>query len=489
MACKNLPLVLLVSVLIGQILCQDIRWGWIQGPPTADSASTDTEPGGRSGTAYWMQPDGKAMLMFGGETHDDPGLLNDLWRLDLASHTWSLMHNGSAASVDEVPAGRQLGAACGVQDLYFVLFGGLGQKEQALGDTWIFHIPDKSWYTLEAFRIKMHASNETLGGMPSPRGDMAVWCNNKKDLVLFGGINNDLTVEHDLWRFNLDELSWTQSESSSKLPAAPEFVQHLDYPAGRSGATTWRSKGNLYMFGGNIQQSNPRSHHLNIGNTNDMWMYNVLEDSWIFITGLKTSCQRGGNYGELGLMSYENQPGCRRKAAGWVDHHQNLWMFGGDGVDSESSSLSVFSHSKLLSDVWHFDTDKYQWTWKGGHHLGDQKGSHGDKGEMDNSYLPGSRCEMVVWGTDDNFYLYGGVGHDGNGKDGYLNDIWKLDVHLDSSVGRNAPQKGTVAGLIVLGLGLVIFLVIIYTVSRGNWARGKNSHRYAPLAREINENS
>ena len=406
--------------------------------------------------------------MFGGEFHVDnsqPGLKNDLWKYSMSSKSWSMIHNGTGENIQDIPDHRQLAAACSLAETYFVVFGGLGTGEKVLNDTWIFYAHDSKWYTLENFRIKVGASNSSVGSGPAARGDMAAWCSDEY-MYVFGGFNEHTGLHHDLWKFSLSTLSWTQTKSSAELPADHEFVKHLTYPSGRSGATTWISGKKLFMFGGNIMEKNVRSKHMMVGNTGDLWEYDISEDLWSYHIGPRKVCTTAGRYGELGSASALNKPGCRRRAAAWSDMEGNLWMFGGDGIDSSQASLSVFSHSKLLSDVWYYNLETGMWAWKGGEKSGDQKGKFGKKGQSSDDNLPGSRCESVSWMMENYLYLFGGVGHDAYGKDGYLNDIWQLDVHLDQSLYRNAPTAGPVFAMIFFSLGLVIFISVLYLFSR-----------------------
>lgn len=405
--------------------------------------------------------------MFGGEFHvekNSPQLKNDLWKFSMVTMSWSMVHNGTA-DIDAVPQPRQLAAGCGLLNGYFLLFGGLDSNENVLGDTWIYYIPDKQWYILDNFRSKVGASNATLGIEPEPRGDMAVWCSGY-EMFIFGGFNENNGVHHDLWQFSLQSLSWTQSKSSAKLPADHDFVKHLKQPSGRSGATTWVSGDRLLMFGGNIMENNLRSKHMMVGYAGDLWEYDKQMDSWEYFGGSIKVCSTATVFDDLGIPSENMHPGCRRRAAAWIDHNENLWMFGGDGIDDSQESLSVFKHSKLLSDIWFYDLQLHMWTWKGGEKSGDKQGKFGGLDEASMDTLPGSRCETVVWRIWDNFYLFGGIGHDSNGKDGYLNDIWKLDVHLDRSVDIDSPHAGAVFGMIFFSVGLVTVVSGLYLFSR-----------------------
>ena len=463
----------------------DLTWTWLGGDQTVDTHRSKTNPGGHSGGCWFLHRDWSAVCMFGGERKYDktPSLSNDLWKVDM-NNKWKLLHNGSDAS--DMPQPRQLAAGCGIQNYYFVVFGGLGKGEKVLGDTWVYYMHDDKWYKLEDIQKKLGVTVENNATTSPPaRGDAAVWCEDGQNLVVFGGFGSDNNLRHDMWVFSMSKLTWTEVESSSKLPADPDFVKHLpDYPMGRSGATTWKSGNNLYMYGGNVQHQNIRSKHLNTGNSGDLWSYDLKEDSWKFLNGHKGVCTEAGNFGVKDRPSRNNRPGCRRRASAWVDNRRNLWMFGGDGADVSQESISVVQKSKLLSDLWTFSVKEEVWIWKGGRQSGDQKGQFGEKWEADEDNLPGSRGETVAWSRGNNFYLFGGVGHDVNGKGGYLNDIWMLDVDKDPTMRPDDIYGGSVFGIIFLGLVLVLAVLVFHCFLRGYIKENRRSSievKYSPL--------
>jgi hypothetical protein len=57
-------------------------------------------------------------------------------------------------------------------------------------------------------------------------------------------------------------------------------------------------------------------------------------------------------------------------AASWIDRSGNLWLSGGDGIDSTVPGFRGPSGSPLayvgLTDVWEFNPTTGQWTWVNG---------------------------------------------------------------------------------------------------------------------------
>jgi hypothetical protein len=51
-----------------------------------------------------------------------------------------------------------------------------------------------------------------------------------------------------------------------------------------------------------------------------------------------TETYQKGEYGEKGIPDSNNYPGARTAAVTWTDNAGNMWMFGGNGVDSTGES-------------------------------------------------------------------------------------------------------------------------------------------------------
>lgn len=129
-----------------------------------------------------------------------------------------------------------------------------------------------------------------------------------------------------------------------------------------------------------------------------------------------------GVYGTLGTPAAGNIPGSRSFAASWIDTDGNLWLFGGNGSDSQSNSGN-------LNDLWKYSISANQWTWVGGSNTVNQAGMYGTQGTPNAGNIPGARSGAAFW-TDSsgNFWLFGGTGYDAAGNNVILNDLWKYDL-------------------------------------------------------------
>ena len=139
---------------------------------------------------------------------------------------------------------------------------------------------------------------------------------------------------------------------------------------------------------------------------------------WTWVSGDSTFNQRG-DYGTKGVAASTNKPGARDGSVSWTDSKDNLWLFGGYGY-------SATGYSGNLNDLWKYDGTN--WTWVSGDSRINQHGVYGAKGVAAGTNKPGARHGSVSW-TDskDNLWFFGGVGYDGKGIQGKLNDLWKFD--------------------------------------------------------------
>ena len=140
--------------------------------------------------------------------------------------------------------------------------------------------------------------------------------------------------------------------------------------------------------------------------------------SFTWVSGANTT-RSAGVYGTQGTASASNVPGARQFPSSWTDNNGNLWLFGGNGMDSAGTGA-------FLNDLWKFDGSN--WTWVTGSNVGTQAGVYGVKGTASPTNTPGGRPGAVTW-TDSsgNLWLFGGHSEDSSSSIRELNDLWKFD--------------------------------------------------------------
>lgn len=217
------------------------------------------------------------------------------------------------------------------------------------------------------------------------------------------------------------DLQWAWVEGSATLNQDGTYgvqgVPHEDnIPGGRYDATSWMgNSGALWLFGGLGYTISGAE-----GSLNDLWRYDPTTGNWTWMKG-STSTYQTGSYGTIGVENETNTPGGRMECVSWTDNSGVLWLFGGYGPDSTSTSGQ-------LNELWKYDPATGNWTWMKGANTCNASGTYGSIGVAHEGNTPGSRSQAVSWKDDTGvLWLFGGKGYDAVGSYGYLNDLWKYD--------------------------------------------------------------
>jgi hypothetical protein len=311
--------------------------------------------------------------------------------------------------------------------------------------------------------IIANAQNEFQGGsyngigaagQPAARLGAAAWTDNSGNFWLFGGSDSNNFL-NDLWEYNptglgpgtytTTEGTWTLRGGTNQLDQPGNYSSGTLIPGARTNAVTWTdSSGNLWLFGGfGYDGQSPAV----LGFLNDLWEY--TGGAWVFVSGGNTNmANQKGIYGAAGTAAATNMPGGRQEAAGWADANGNLWLFGGEGLDSIPTANGV------LNDLWLYNIASKQWTFVTGSITANQTGAYpavavtgpvstttaagtcglavGDAPQSCQavslaSALPGSRWGASAWiDKNGNLWLFGGWGLDSTGTNGNgaLSDTW-----------------------------------------------------------------
>jgi len=201
------------------------------------------------------------------------------------------------------------------------------------------------------------------------------------------------------------------STSVAPAPTATSFTLPVSLPSGSSYEVTVQNQ----PAGQDCQASNA-SGTITFSNVTNVAV-GCVSGQWTWTTGASTPGTLPV-YGTLGLPSAANTPGSRVGAYTWTDAAGNLWLFGGQG----RASGSLYD---AFSDLWKYAPATNQWTWVSGAQGSGASGVYGTKGHAAPTNDPGAREFGYAW-TDagGNFWLFGGLGYDAVGTEGYLNDLW-----------------------------------------------------------------
>jgi Galactose oxidase, central domain/Kelch motif len=316
---------------------------------------------------------------------------------------------------------------------------------------------------------------------PGARTNAVYWTDQNGNFWLFGGYGWDgespsqLGYLNDLWEYTGGTWVFVSGSGVANQKGnygAAGTAASTNVPGGRQSGVGWAdANGNLWLFGGEGEDSVSTPN----GILNDLWVYNIANKQWTWVMGSSTANQNGvyeaqpvvgptnttGAANTCGLASgltINNQvicqpvsttgafPGSRWLAAGWVDAGGNFWLYGGLGLDSESTN-----GNGSLNDLWVYipnatPTQPGTWAWVKGANTGGQGGNYGSLLRPYATYegfTPGGRSNAthwVQWWTDSQgrlqtqLWMFGGEGYDGSTPtpgDGYLNDLWRYVPYPD----------------------------------------------------------
>ena len=340
------------SALSADFTAKAGQWTWQSGSATAAvdqngiyPPSANPYPGARTNAVSWTDASGNFWL-FGGFGKDGAGtlgFLNDLW--EYTGGTWTFITGSSlanqvgiygtpgVASGTNAPGGRQeaVGWADAAGNLW--LFGGEGEDGNnpptangILDDLWVYNITAKQWTFVmgdtKANQTGIYEAQTVVG--PVNTTGAASTC----------GLTVGLTV-------------------GSNVICSPVMTTGA-FPGSRWGASGWTDAGgNLWLYGGWGLDSTGTNGN---GALNDLWVYTPNSTAgqpgtWTWIKGSNTGAANGVYGDELRpYKTYEIwTPGGRSNATHWVDGNGQLWLFGGVGYDSTSTTGNGY-----LNDMWRY---------------------------------------------------------------------------------------------------------------------------------------
>jgi N-acetylneuraminic acid mutarotase len=273
---------------------------------------------------------------------------------------------------------------------------------------------------------------------------------------LFGGLGKDSTGTrgdlNDLWKYSNGEWTW-MSGSKTAAQAGIDYPPGVygtkgvasasNVPGARVDANSWTdAAGNLWLFGGEGSNSTGA-----IAVLNDLWKYTNGE--WAWMSGSNMGSQNGV-YGTQGTPAPGTVPGGRANAVTWTDAAGNLWLFGGQGYDSNGCTIAPAGPSEL-NDLWKYSPTTDTWTWMKGSKTCDEPGIYGIQGTAAPGNIPGARWGAVGWiDASGNLWLFGGYGFDSTpspGVFGDLNDLWKYSPTTNTWTWMSGSTKAAQLGM------------------------------------------
>ena len=352
-------------------------WTWVKGDNNVSPYSSygiksiagiSNKPGGAFASVSWTDASNNLWLFGGfGYTGNDFGFLNSLWKYNSTANEWTWMKGDT--TIDEkgvyglkgiANAANKPGSRYGSQTWVDAagnlwLYGGYGTDENASGilnDIWKYNPLTNEWTWITGDKlIDQPAVYGTKGisdaaNKPGARYVSTSWADTNGNLWLFGGYGmdeNNTGTLNDMWKYNPSVNEWTWINGDKIIDQTASYgTTGIPSPSNKPGAryvsSAWtNANGELWLFGGyGFDQ------HLS-GYLNDLWKYNPATNNWTWVKGDSTVDQPGV-YGTQGMAASTNKSGARTGSVSWTDVSGNLWLFGGYGLDGNTSGV--------LNDLW-----------------------------------------------------------------------------------------------------------------------------------------
>ncbi len=420
---------------------------------TAGVANAANTPGGHKGAACWTDASGTTWLYGGlGYRFDNYGYQNELWKYNPVTNCWTLVKKygnkplrpvyGSTGipDVNNHPGGRAYSVNWVDAAGNLWLFGGEGygydfftsnlEYTGMRNDLWKYEPATNMWTWMKGdsalYRPGVYGTKgtEAAANKPGWRSMASGWADANGNLWLFGGNGassyaNSINY-NDLWRYNIATNNWTWMKGENTIDQPGVYgtqgtAAATNNPSSRAEAATWLdANGKFWLFGGRKGPYTPVEY------LNDLWQYDPVTNNWTWVKGVSTFNQ-SGSYGTQGVANVNNRPGARMAANTWKDGSGNLWLYGGYGIDQNTTY-------GLLGDLWKYNIASGLWTYMKGVSAVNLAGFYGVRGIAGAANRPPGR-ERAVAATDGagNFLLLGGNNIWGYGSLSG-NDLWRYNT-------------------------------------------------------------
>src|SRR5579872_4974052 len=173
-----------------------------------------------------------------------------------------------------------------------------------------------------------------------------------------------------------DQWTWMSGDNTvnhAGVYGTKGVADPANKPGSRMDAATWIDNNHLWLFGGLGYDASGGSVVLN-----DLWKYDISANLWTWVSGSNTG-NAFGVYGTKGVAAAANQPGARHYPVCCKDAAGNLWLFGGEGFATPTSSAA---NSTFMNDLWKYDITTNLWTWVSGDSAVTITGVYGTMGVM-----------------------------------------------------------------------------------------------------------
>jgi gliding motility-associated-like protein len=225
------------------------------------------------------------------------------------------------------------------------------------------------------------------------------------------GFGTNLIAQNGLW-------TWMKGSTTPDFPGnfgVQTVPAASNEPPAVYEAAEWTdNNGNFWIFGGITTGVSGGTYH------SALWRYDPVANTWTWMKG-PSAFSSTSVFGVQGVPSPANYPSGRGfGAVSWTDLNNNLWLFGGCGLDINGSDT-------YLNELWMYSIATNEWTWMGGSQTGNSAGNFGIQGVPAPTNQPPSKCETSVSWVDANgdLWTYGGLSLPPVNS---YDDVWRYSI-------------------------------------------------------------
>jgi len=274
-------------------------WSYDVAAKTWMKLAPTRSPTPRFNIAMTLDGDRGEIVLFGGFSAS--GRIADTWIYSIASNKWTL------ATPSTSPSRRSDAAiAYDSKNKKVVIFGGYGQNDNIMGDTWAFDTETRAWEQMSP------------ATKPDMRyGGVMVYDTYTSKCLLFGGHltasdGRDLGYENEVWAYDYTADNWEKITTTTKPPA--RYWHDLAYDP---------DDNRIILFSGSQGGGN---------NLGDTWIFNCREAKWTRVSSTSSPPARSQP-----SMAYDTETkstimfgGANLVSQGNFNYYDDVWALGAD---------------------------------------------------------------------------------------------------------------------------------------------------------------
>lgn len=291
----------------------------------------------------------------------------DLWKYEIATNTWTWVKGSGVTSQPAVYGTKGVPSSLNTPGSNVENKASWTDSTNHLwlynkGDMWRYDILSNEWTWMRGDSTVLYINYGVMGipadsVEPHPKDSYTHWTDMDGNFYIgIYGLPNTGTA---IWKYHtsINQWSWESGDSTTNattnnrkfisqctsstdrnpgMRLEARGVNYLNPVSGKPNAT---SDSLFWFFGG------AHSVGANTYNNNNLWYYNHYNKTWKWVSGDSTN-NPAGSLGVMGVPDPSNMPCGLNGDAMWVDHKQQIWIFGGQSFQNTRTN-----------NVWRFTPD------------------------------------------------------------------------------------------------------------------------------------